>query len=239
MSLSIKRDRRPTIDAEADSHGTWAVSYGDMITLLLTFFILFMNLTNKDVETLEIQSSLLTQLKKPAEQTEPGKDEQLRLGNTKTPGLDENILKDWGGEVSRFTNRVVVDFPGISFFDLGQTQLTPAGRKALEEFARRYLPFAGRNRLVISAYTDTTRVKKTQGRLFTDNLELSSLRSVRAMRVLQAAGLPLSVMRVGGMGELRGAQIQAPAAPRSGDRGTPLARRVILMIEPIRKEGGV
>ena len=39
MSL-IKKNR---IHSEEDSEGTWAISYGDMITLLLSFFVIFYN----------------------------------------------------------------------------------------------------------------------------------------------------------------------------------------------------
>jgi len=35
------RRSRVTSHSEIDSEGSWAISYGDMVTLLLTFFIIF------------------------------------------------------------------------------------------------------------------------------------------------------------------------------------------------------
>ena len=37
--ILVKKNRR--IHQEEDSEGSWAVSYGDMITLLLSFFVIF------------------------------------------------------------------------------------------------------------------------------------------------------------------------------------------------------
>jgi chemotaxis protein MotB len=226
------------------------VSYGDMITLLLTFFILFMNLQRKDTETIEIQKSLLVEFKKTSDEKsvgssthQAGVQDQIQVGNQKAPGVEEATLNEWGGEVVKYSNRIVVNFPEVSFFKVGKYQVTSEGQKALNNFAKKYVPYAGRHRLVVTAYTDHLPVRKMRGRTFTDNLELSAIRSVRALRILQKAGIPLNEMRVGGFGELKGIRFPASqsivdqkAKKHGKEKGDPLSRKVVLMIEPLPKE---
>ena len=44
--------------SEEESEGTWAVSYGDMITLLLSFFVIFYNTDFEKEKTLKINHHL-------------------------------------------------------------------------------------------------------------------------------------------------------------------------------------
>ncbi len=48
--------------AEVDSEGSWAISYGDMVTLLLTFFILFFSLDSTPQKYTAIQDALVSAL---------------------------------------------------------------------------------------------------------------------------------------------------------------------------------
>ena len=48
MKTLRKYRQLATEEGEIDSEGSWAISYGDMITLLLTFFILFFNMKKHD-----------------------------------------------------------------------------------------------------------------------------------------------------------------------------------------------
>ena len=53
----MKRLKREQEQIHIDTEGSWAISYGDMITLLLGFFILFFSLepeTKKRVEDLAV-----------------------------------------------------------------------------------------------------------------------------------------------------------------------------------------
>jgi flagellar motor protein MotB len=46
------------VASEEESEGTWAVSYGDMITLLLSFFVIFYNTDFEKEKTLKINHHL-------------------------------------------------------------------------------------------------------------------------------------------------------------------------------------
>ncbi len=223
-----------------------------MVTLLLTFFILFFNVNRKSSEELKkVQTVLLSQLgaKAADTETENGKDEpKLSIGNDpKSSEVEEQIAQPWGGKAYSYGNRILIEFPEKSFFDFGQTTITKEGLKVLNGFAPPYVPFAGKNILSIKAFTDNVPVDKAKskalGRKYEDNLELSALRSIAAMRALQAAGLPLNRMRISGYGESDKAVREIAAVvekreklPQPKTRGNPLARKIILMIEPVTKE---
>jgi hypothetical protein len=96
------------------------------------------------------------------------------------------------------------------------------------------LPFAGSYQVTIRAFTDDRPVRKIKNRLFTDNLSLSVLRALAAVRVLQKSGLPLDRMKTAGFGTLRLSPqiLRSLASASRGKRGTPLSRKIVLLIEP-------
>ena len=61
MSLPVLR-RRETLENDQEFEGSWAISYGDMLTLLLAFFILFSSINKRDQEQGALKSALLTTL---------------------------------------------------------------------------------------------------------------------------------------------------------------------------------
>lgn len=254
--MAIIRRQRVTDHQEVDSEGSWAISYGDMITLLLTFFILFFS-TNPEKDRLEhMDSLLLSKLKGEGEQKqkgeagdqagiktegkEPGQGQKGTEGSTESkagrdPAMDEKVKKDLDAQVHKVGNRMLVEFPGTSFFDLGETTLTKVGEEQLKQFVVRFMPFAGNYLIGIRAYTDNKQVRK-DARRYKDNLELSALRAVATMRSLQHFGIPLNRMRLGGFGELRltAEELQRAIAstPEYPHKGLALARKVVLVIEP-------
>ncbi len=244
--LATLREAGDGVDAE----GSWAISYGDMVTLLLTFFILFFSTNRESQESNGLQAALLARLGAESGSTTEvqGKPQPVAdLGEqAREMGLDTRIIESWGGKARAVGSRIVVEFPEISFFGLSQTHLTPEGAQALQQFTRLYVPYAGRNVLGIKAFTDTVAVdrarSKRERRKFDDNLELSAMRSIAAMRSLQRAGIPLDRMRISGHGELKleiskiAGRSMAAATDPTRTRGNPLARKIVLVIEPETKE---
>jgi chemotaxis protein MotB len=238
---------RAEAETEIDSEGSWAISYGDMITLLLTFFILFFSVDAKTTESRALQKALIAHLT-PEQQKSPPV-EGVASGEESPPqraggahGIEQKIKDALGAQLHVVGERVIVEFPQVSFFDFGKTDLTQEGKQALSKFVSLYMPYAGTHLLGIRAYTDYKQVLQIPGRRFNDNLELSALRSVASMRTLQKAGIPLTRMRLGGYGELRLTRedLQRSLASQA-KQGTPglglaLARKIVLVIEPEPRE---
>lgn len=226
---------------EVDSEGSWAVSYGDMITLLLTFFIVFFTLDPNQEKTQAMKLSLMNQLKiSSSNDLYQGSEHELDIGKADKRGIDSEVVKTWNGIAHDRGNYVIIEFPGVSFFRSAKTDLTKEGEKALFRFVQSYMPFAGNYKLSIRAYADPRKV--IPNARFKDNLELSALRSVATMRHLQKAGLPLNRIRVGGYGELMLTAKDLeniPEASRGPASELNLARKVVLVVEPdLESESG-
>lgn len=194
-------------DEEVDSEGTWAISYGDMVTLLLCFFILFFQIKPESESVTRFEQGLtqkLAQKSIPVEKSGGGGGvETMSAGKGQEVGIDQELLKRVNGVAHQKGNNIIIEFPGISFFQSGQTDITPEGQKALEEFSKSYMGFETKHLVGIRAFTDTRVVRRLPRLTFKDNLELSALRSISTMRSLVKEGLPMSSIRLGGFGELK------------------------------------
>lgn len=232
--MGALRRRRATEHQEVDTEGSWALSYGDMITLLLTFFILFFSTDTKRDRQHAMNAALIAKLEPKSQEPQAG------AGGGQSPVFEQSVQQALDAKVHKVGQRLIIEFPNTSFFPLGKVELTQQGRAELKKFVDLFLPYAGNYVVSIRAYTDHKQVKQQRNRRFNDNLELSALRSVSAMRSLQSMGIPLNRMRLGGYGELRltdedrtRAIASTPAYKRDG---LALARKVILVIEPEPKE---
>lgn len=227
-------------EEEVDTEGTWAVSYGDMVTLLLTFFIVFFSIDPKQEageRSRALQMSLLERLNQrnaaALASGDGGRAPAAAIGAADESGIDPTVMHRLRGKAHQVGDHLIVEFPLVSFFKSGSTDVTADGRKALDGFVASYLPYAGTHRLGIRAYTDAKPVGG--GHRFKDNLELSALRSVAALRILQKAGLPLSRMKLAGLGEhiLTEKELKDIPNERRGPAASlDFARKIVLVIEP-------
>lgn len=280
-------------ELETDDHpleeGSWAISYGDMITLLLGFFILFFTLEPPKKAEEKLIDALIKNLSEggtlliehkgdkggmkveqdlPDPAPQPLKDltekKQLKRKRwelardeisrvyakiltffIRTGDLPEVVEKNNEPEIptqktsaatfvinpeqtmERYGDQLIIDFPGISFFDTAQTELTQKGKSALDAFIETYRPYAGKSIVNIVGYADKRPVK--QHSRFRDNLELSVLRSVSVQRYLQELGVPMGRTRLAGHGVFSGS---LSILPKTEVEALALARRIILVIEP-------
>ena len=60
----MKKRRRESKGKKQHDEGTWAISYGDMITLLLGFFILFFSMEPKQKGNAVLTDSLIVTMRK-------------------------------------------------------------------------------------------------------------------------------------------------------------------------------
>lgn len=211
---------------ETDSEGTWALSYGDMITLLLSFFVIFFTTDFKEQKVEKLNRHLSFTLEGASDGALPEKVKTL----SKFPTLDVPDLKAVvAGEL------VLVSFGAVSFFGSGETRVDARGEEILRKFAEKFLPYAGNYRLAVKGFTDKRRVlyKEDKFRKYEDNLELSALRSLSAMRVLQRSGVPLSRMEIAGGGELEAIKNLFPHTEGLlPSEINALSRTIVIVIKP-------
>lgn len=229
--------RRAENHEEVDSEGSWAISYGDMITLLLSFFIIFFTIdpTEKNNTNIKLKMSLIETLNDKSSAAISDNAQSLNVGRKDENGIDPDVLKEWNGLAHDKGSHVIIEFPGVSFFNSAETTLTPKGHDALQKFVNVYMPYAGNYFISIRAFADRRGISDRSKHRFKDNLELTALRSVSTMRILQKAGIPLSRVRVGGYGEhivTANELKEIPISSRGPASELDLARKVVLVIEP-------
>lgn len=230
--LTVQR-KKNKLKSRVDSEGTWAISYGDMITLLLAFFVLFFTVDPEKERTEQLSNSLVVSLSEGSSNLDNKKpNEDLNFGKEPGDGIEEKMVKKWGAEIHKVGHKIIVDFPSVSFFQLGNIQVNDDGGSVLREFAAKYIPYSGQYMLGIRAYTDSRPI--LYKKRYKDNLELSALRSVSAMRVLRRAGIPLDRMKLGGYGELNVTydNLKQQSKKKYNQDELAFARRVVLVIEP-------
>jgi flagellar motor protein MotB len=212
---------------EADSEGTWAISYGDLLTLLLVFFIIFFSADkfikqNKNAVDLAFKLKVTTQMI-----------HDIQKGLF-PDAIIEDIVK---AKVYPKGNKIYVEFFGVSFFKSADVKIQKEAQKLLTHFYHQYEPYMSRYSLAIRAFSDPRPMRAEVKRKYVDNIQLSTLRSLEVMRFLEKTGVPLNNMRIQGYGELKLTQadlarLEDETLKRNPASLNDLARTVILVIEP-------
>lgn len=190
-----KKVKIKKIDVHAeDTEGSWAISYGDMITLLLSFFVIFFSFdfSKEKEKVLEKRAIKNISLMENFQKNKAGMSENESQTIDDLNEITTVIKKERDG-------KLVVFFKGANFFDSGSTSVNYTGQVLLTKFIDKYVPFAGKFRVKIQAFTDNKPVSKSNKR-YQDNVELSALRSISVMRYLQKNGIPLNRVEIGGKG---------------------------------------
>lgn len=186
---------------EHESDELWAISYGDMITLLLSFFVIYFSTDFKKGKYDEIDNHVISSFKMVDLKTQTksipiltGKTNQKAFGDV--PKFD--LLKN--ARITKLEDRLIITFDQMNFFKTGEIEPNKEAVETLKAFAAKFTPYAGMYRISIKAFTDS---RSVSGRhRYKDNMELSALRALSALRVIQHAGIPLNRMEIAGYGEM-------------------------------------
>ena len=177
-----------------DTEGTWAISYGDMITLLLSFFVIFFSTDFKKEKEDKLQKSVLDSLETGT--YKKNLEAKFADGNQSMVPKDVNLAET---VVKKMSNGdIYIFFPNISFFNSGKVSLNNESLTAITKVSDSYMPYAGSYKLKVQAFTDDVPVGA--GYRFKDNVELSLFRSLSVMRELEKKGVPSNRIELGGKG---------------------------------------
>ncbi len=221
--MKENRLRAPFQTEEVENN--WAISYGDMITLLLGFFVLFFNIRTDVVNIKLLKKDLDEYFAAESNASRTPSSAQTPSGQETVPVITSNIANKLQIKSNIEGERILVEFPGISFFNSGSRDLTKSGQEALAKFAKALDGHLGLFRLVVRGYTDQKPVSGRSG--YHDNLELSAFRSISAIRYLSQQGVHLEKMRIAGYGESSWSRKEKELAQEASQR------KVVIVIEPL------
>ena len=210
----------PAVEAEDDDSSVlWIITYSDMITLLLSFFLLMYSFTvlgEKDqselVQSLNVAATGGKVKQRALAKADLDKAAREIADRFAKPGQD----KAW---VDSTEKEVTIGLPSSVTFAVGEATLTPQATEALGEVAR--VLIAMPNVIRIEGHTDNLPIKTGA---FPSNWHLSVARAQSMLRLLIDRGADPTRLQVVGYGDAH------PRAPNDTDEGRAMNRRIEIKI---------
>lgn len=233
--------RKRSEDAPPAGAPAWMLTYGDLVTQVLAFFILLFAFSNVDVEKFDqsvislkgafgvltggrtVDQNELTQYPPERDLPNLGSDEEIQQLATLKVLLEEKADKGGFRESLTFSideRGLTLRFADTALFDSGKADLRPKAIEALDQIADILTKIP--NQIRVEGHTDNRPISTPQ---FPSNWELSMGRAGAVVRYLQVKH-KVSPDRLAGIGygEYR------PVAPNDSDGNRQLNRRVDIVI---------
>jgi len=204
-----------------ESDGNWLVSYADMMTLLVGFFLLLQSFS-------KIDSTKFEQVKKETTKLFGG-EYKIPFEKLTTKLKDVVKTQNLEGQVvfQESDAGIEITFRGALFFDSGSVALRSEAKTLLD----RFIPTINENAkdfgVTVEGHTDN---RPVVGGQYTSNWELSSLRACTVLKLFESNGFSRFKLRALGWGDTK------PIVPNEDAKGIPLAenqsqnRRVVVKI---------
>lgn len=212
----------------------WVVTYGDMMSLLLTFFILLLSFSSiqesKFKDAMESLQGALGVLKNPPSMMQL--EHQIVAQPRQTDNsevyyqlkkLEQYLVEqelDSSIEVEMTADGVNIRITDDFMFDSGRADLKPVAADLITRIGG-LLDGQGEE-IVITGHTDSIPIHTAR---FPSNWELSAARAIAVARHFQGNGLDPARMRAVGFGEFR------PLADNATVEGRALNRRVEILLK--------
>ncbi len=240
--MAIKKEK-------AQRRGTpaWMVTYGDMTTLLLTFFILMF--TTAEIEGHELQlilsafrgslgmhtggltlsQGMLAELGQRVE-TLPSKEKGARLAKAveKAVSIFQPEIKSKKVKITEDERGIIISLVSDAYFESGSTELTPEGMRVVGKMGRflKEPEFSG-NVIRIEGHTDNKLIPPDSPAyaLYPTNWELSTARAVKVVRLFnEVYGIKGKNLEAVGYGEFQ------PVESNAIEEGRAYNRRIDVVI---------
>lgn len=236
MARSARRQEEPEQQAE------WLLTYSDLVTLLLTFFVaLFSMSVVEEHKFKELAKSVRTAFGS-TESVVVGEgtgDEMVSLNSESesildgSEGISEKELKEKAQETVKNLNldenitvvdegsSLILRMNSIILFDSGDAELKENGKKILKDLSK-FLIETGKE-IEIQGHTDNVPINSY---LYPTNWELSTKRATNVvLYLIQNCGMDPTKLKSSGKGEY------SPIAPNDTEQNRQKNRRIDIIIE--------
>jgi chemotaxis protein MotB len=191
----------------------WLISYADLLSLLVGFFILMIAAAPPRQATFErIAASISGSKAGPLQQLR----ERVEDLVAKSPELRDRVIARDDAE------GLGIEFKDALLFDSASAEVRPEGRRAIGEVARLLASLPGR-RVLVEGHTDEVPIRTAH---FRSNWELSSQRAINVLAALESSGIPRERLSARAFADTRPRERQGTIEERR------LAnRRVVIRVE--------
>jgi len=184
-------------DSDIDTNA-WLATYGDMITLLMCFFVIFFSIS-------EVNIALFEDLKNGFESDITNKETKspISLLAKQLDSIYDNPVDDnLDVEVDLINRGINIKLASNDLFRSGDAQLSRSGRKTVDDISNSLLSIVERYNLTcdIEGHTDDTPIRSYK---FPSNWELSASRAANVLRQMIDSGIPKDQSRAIGFADIK------------------------------------
>ena len=184
-------------DSDIDTNA-WLATYGDMITLLMCFFVIFFSIS-------EVNIALFEDLKNGFESDITNKETKspISLLAKQLDSIYDNPVDDnLDVEVDLINRGINIKLASNDLFRSGDAQLSRSGRKTVDDISNSLLSIVERYNLTcdIEGHTDDTPMRSYK---FPSNWELSASRAANVLRQMIDSGIPKEQSRAIGFADIK------------------------------------
>ncbi|HYY52274.1 MAG TPA: flagellar motor protein MotB [Myxococcales bacterium] len=210
MSLDTRE-----LQEESAQDELWLISYADMLTLLVGFFVLIIaTVPMKRAQFERIAAALTGTHQAPLEDLRDKVDALI----ARTPELKDKVRTRDDAE------GLGIEFRDALFFDSGSAKLRDEAQPAIGEIARLLRELPGRP-VTVEGHTDDVPINTAS---FHSNWELSSQRAINVLQALQASGVARERMSARAYADTRPL---STAAEQDVEQRRASNRRVLIRVE--------
>jgi chemotaxis protein MotB len=233
--------RRQTQRRRVSRADDWLMTYADMITLLLCFFVLIASASifhkKNAAQAHAVQKEVKTQKSAPPEPVaETAVDETF--GQVKPqaslPEIVDNLKSQTAANIDQNGDRITsIEISSAAFFDSGSAVLSPAGRVILREVAGNLKSEKFQDyEVTVEGHTDDSPINTS---LFPSNWELSTARAAAVVRFFLDEGIPAHKLRAAGYADTFPKVANRDANGMAIPENQAQNRRVVIRLEKIEK----
>lgn len=171
---------------------SWLLSYADLITNLLLFFVLLLTAANLSKGRMQQIVKSMSGSESPASLDSIRKEIDAQIAQKKMQDLVRTDVTADGLELSLNSGLV---------FDSGKAQIRPELEQTLASVMQVLAPYSTKYSFAVEGHTDSTPI--VSGGPFASNWELSSARAIVVRQRLEDAGVSRSRIRVEGYADTK------------------------------------
>ena len=179
----------------------WIISYSDLVTLLLCFFILFFSIAaRKKIQNVKLETATITKEKIEARFEEKQKDavNLLKINNSfnKISHIFSQIEVIDGVNTEKEDNHFLIKFKETNFFDYESNLLNLNGKYITSLVLQKLIPHSNNINVEIKAFSHEMPEKKSK---YKSNIHLSFARAMNVYGYFTKLGFPQNSISISGI----------------------------------------
>lgn len=187
---------------ESDAH-LWAVSYSDLLMVLMSFFVIYFSFDDSNTagilqiaRSMKNETAVAASSQDAAQKNTGAGQVHISAGSS---SLFQKQLAALNVKLEKPGSSLLLNFePDI--FESGEFKLSETTEQRISEIVDILKPYQNEIEVVVIGHSDSITLRPRNGYL-TDNFDLSSLRALRALQYFVKLGFPVEQISAQGAGD--------------------------------------